>query len=241
MKNNFCILLSLLIMPAVYCQPDSSRTLNVYYNTFLFEEYTTSNRQSSDEYPVHYYNRDYSFTSSHALSVGIQWQNHKNHIFELELMPFRYAHNTTQDYEIKGDSNNYQLSQQGGSDFQICNNYVRFSYLPVYTINRFRLIPELSVKPYFYYKRINPLSSREFFSSKWDAGIMLEFIPGLQYAINKRFGIQFSIPLTLGNLGYERARSDNPALPLKQRISDSIFFRFFDLVWQCQLGLSCKI
>ena len=241
MKNYYCLLLYLMIIPAAYSQPDSSRIINFYYNTFFLEEFSTSTYLSSDSYPTQYYLHNYKFNANHAISVGIQWQNRKNHIFELEWMPFRYAHQDVHSYQILLDSLSYQGTNAGGSKYQIYHSFIRFSYLPVYRIGNVILLPKLSVKPYYYYMCVNPFTAREFFTAKWQAGIMLEFIPGLQYSINKKLGMQIGIPLTLVSFGYERGRTDHPALSLNRRISDRIFLRSVDPLWQFQVGLAYKI
>ncbi len=241
MKNHPFLLLFLLIMPAAHGQHDSLKSINVYFNAFFFEEFKTPVWLNGDDARDIYYSRDYVIASNQALSVGVQWNGSKNNVMELEFMPFRYVHCITRNQEVTEDSTGVRLISFGDTDYRIMNSYTRYSYIPLYRMKKFIFMPKLSVKPFFYYMSVDPNRSNEFFTAEWKAGAMLEFIPGLQYRINKKLGIQMGFPLTLLSVGYEREKHDHPALPLNKRISDKFFLRKPDHQWQLQIGLMYSI
>jgi hypothetical protein len=237
MKNIFFIWIGLIVMQTAICQQDSAKSIHFYYNAFLFETYEVTVNRSYLGYPRTIELGEYETTSSHALSFGYQWHLGQNQFLEAELMPFRFYRSHTQFDEEVVDTNSISYSTVGGQDFLLYNSYTRLTYLIVYGKRKIQFVPAVSLQPYYYHVQVKPQSTRELFQSDTKTGIKLEFLPGLQYSVIKDLSLQFSVPLTLMNIGFERTKNDNPILPLCMRVSNQFFINTIDQLWQIRLGL----
>ncbi len=201
----------------------------MYFYTFVTEEYDVLLSSLFHHYDI---------LNNHAVSFGYQWENQVKYLKEVEIMPFRYGRKYYMNHRI--DSNSLMVYDESYEE-QIYNSSVRYSYAYIMGCNKITLIIGCAGKLFYYNHRIIPHHSGEFFRSVTTTGLVLEFLPALQYDLSENISIRFDAPLSMMDIDFRRVKDDNPKLQKDHHISDQIGAYLLSRTFQFRIGMSCKI
>jgi hypothetical protein len=228
------LILSVLLLPVFFGlngQFETSRSLNLYYNTFFAEEYYGNPSLNSNVKDI---DNCISYNNS-ALSVGYQWQKKEKQFFEAEIMPLRYS-----DFRynrILNPQEENALWQIETREFKVYNSTLRFSYVPVIGSKNLLLLPGLGAKAFYYNQKT--IASASEYMSKADIGLGIDFIPGIQYNLGTNIHLKFDIPITLVSVAFEREK--DTTLGPGKRNSDDFGFYVDGNLPVLRLSLGCKL
>lgn len=231
MKTTCLFILSFLTLAYAKSQEQSTKSINVYYNTFPVENYYGSTTLHLDDNIS-----NWAIFNNSTISIGYQWQKKPNYFFEAELMPFRLSKSIFE--RMVKDESNAENWLREEYQFTIYNSTFRLSYVNVIGTKKITFLPGLAATGFYYHQRLEERLSPDI-QSITDGGISVDFIPGVQYNFSSHIHFRFDAPLPLFHIAFERTK-DTTLEPGKQ-MSDKIGLFFMERPGFFRLSMGCRI
>lgn len=114
----------------------------------------------------------------------------------------------------------------------------------------FRLIPESSriypfvaiyTEPYYQYQSIDPYSSNYFPTTFFTAGNRFGAMPGIRFHLRNNFFLDLEALVQLFDISFAQNQTDNPALPVRQRSTNTMGWELFPGELQFRFGLGMQL
>lgn len=182
------------------------------------------------------------YENSKVLGIGFSFNKEleKNAYRELAIVALNFRNDENETISIANQS----ITTTDGEKRTSLNIRMRYEYGKLFSKNeQNKLVPGigLSLDPFFIYNRIHPKVSTNFPFKNYRIGTELRLIPRLAYKLMPKMDLSLRIPILLTSLYWEKAKNENPTIPISARTIKNIAVDFDPDNIQLSLGISYKI
>lgn len=201
--------------------------------------------QNTDIYKTQYYESginkltNFNNVNFNRLSLAIDIDTKNNFTHEIEfLIPeiskstddiqFPMSYEFIKDITFDGKASSYSLR------YELSKTLTRAS-------GRFAFNLGLGVNPYYVHIEYIPNVETAFYASTKLYGLALNMTPRIKYKLSERFSMDLNIPLKIYDFRGERNMVNNPAIPIRQQITNRFNNIFLENAYTIRLGLTYRL
>jgi len=107
--------------------------------------------------------------------------------------------------------------------------------------SRLRYYAGISYNPYFSSSSFTPINTAFFPTSQRRIGLVLSFVPRLNYYITPKWFLDLNILVNVVDVYREKNKTDNPQVPASERVTKTTEFTFMPRYFQFRLGVGLRI
>lgn len=174
-------------------------------------------------------------------TVAFRIKNERDNFHEMELTQFEWDkddNSTVYTYP------NGMVLPASGSKTTITGIALRYEYV----VNFFkqkngRWMPAIGfgAMPYFQRSHTEPFLSNEYPETQTKFGMKTFIVPRINYAVSRKFFVDFNIPLCVSDIYYNKGNANNPNLSIAEQQSSTINFDAGKNILSFRLGLGMNI
>lgn len=211
----------------------SKYEFKVYYNA-----YVNTYRQSLENFDKNYSEITTDINSSNAgdFSFALIVKPKNSFFHEFELMPASF-HKT----KLIKESVNNNTARFVGKSISTFNSHARYQlFYGLIQKERFNLNLGLFSQAFVHYDDFTSYVSTEFPESFTSYGMILGFTPGIVIPFSKTLDLSIDFPVGIYGISNNRYKTENPVIPLENRIQKKLKSEFGNHGFQARVGLGIK-